>query len=111
MRYLLLIVFIAFLLCLCQAAKADDEASLHLAAHLGVSYALDTALVGFNAKAFRMEPLQAEVFAGVTTLFIGVLYKAAEVNASTGDTIRATSQNALGIGLSVLTRMVFTYNF
>lgn len=94
-----------------KAESASSEAELHLAAHLGVSYALDTILVGFNTKALRMQDkVDAETFAAFTTLFIGLVYKMQQ-NASGPDMIRASWQNALGVGAAVLTRCMFTYKF
>lgn len=87
-----------------------DEAQTHLVAHLGVSFAIDAVGVDFSQRALRMTPLQAETFSAFSTIFIGLIYKASE-DASGADTLRATWQNGLGIGLGVLSRSMFRWEF
>ena len=92
MRLLVIALLTLLALVFPTTAHADHNDDVHLTAHVGASFALDTFFYGFNKKALHMDNTSAKVFAGFTTVLVGALYKASE-NASGHDMIRATGQN------------------
>lgn len=101
----------------CGIAKAETAAhedQVHLAAHLGVSYAINTLVYGACTKAGGMSRTSGLIFAAMTTLAVGALYKMSE-SASTnkpmdGAEFRTSMfRNALGVGLSAGTVLMFEF--
>src|SRR5437016_5711297 len=85
-----------------ELAHADftHDDFVHLAAHTGSSFALQTAFYGLNKKILKMNPTVSEVVAFIETMTVGYIYKFSE-NAGEDDTFRAMSENALGAGLAI----------
>lgn len=103
MRYLL-----CLLMLLPSLAYADHEDTVHLAAHVGLSYTLQTVFYGFNSKVLHLAPLQAEGLALLETLSIGLTYKLME-GASDTDINTAMGRNTLGAALAIGTHIVFKF--
>jgi hypothetical protein len=89
----------------CYALESDK------AAHLGISYALNTAFYGFNKKALKMDTKNALLFSAFTTLALGFTKEMMDA-VERGDE-RFDSHDffydVLGTGLSVGTCLVFEF--
>lgn len=111
MKWLLWVYLLLGLVVVREACAVDGHTALvHLTAHTGASYALQTVFYGVNTRALKLSAGEAEALALVETLAIGLLYKAVESESSTGDDVlRATTQNALGAGLAIGTHVLFKF--
>lgn len=99
-RYIVLV----FLLLYPSIAKPDPTEERD-AAHLGVSFAVTTFLVGLNQKMFRMEREPAMVFGTIEAFTIGLVYEM--MKSSHEFNSRGIAHNAIGIGLANIT--IFTF--
>lgn len=91
-------------------AESVDVA--HFAEHFGTSYALSAAVYGFAEKGMHCKPEDAFIFAAVTTLMVGVVYKFSELSADprSSDSIgRAMLENTLGIAGWGFTAVMFKF--
>jgi len=92
-----------------QSAHAfTHEDEVHLAAHTGASYALQTVFYGFNNRVLKFNKPISEAVAAIETLGIGFLYKFGET-ADASSTEKAMLENTLGVGLAVGTHIVFQF--
>ena len=89
-----------------RAFTHEDE--VHLAAHMGMSYALDTFFYGFNTRVLNLNKTNGEILAAVESLGIGFLYKYGE-DADSASTEKSMLENTLGVGLSISTHIVFHF--
>ncbi len=100
------LLFTALIMCLTgRLAHASDLETTRGAAHIGVSFALETLTYGFYSKAFTMPRPQALYFSILTTIVIGLTYKEMELmntpGKGSGDLGRSMLQNAIGTGIAV----------
>jgi hypothetical protein len=111
-RYLMLLV--ALMSC---ATALGDDGLLHLAAHVGSSYAINTMAYGACYKGGLLRRLQENpddnvpcvMLSAFTTLMIGFAYKQFESNVGFPDMARSMSYNALGTALSIGSIYVFKF--
>lgn len=103
-KALLSIIFLAS----ASPALADHEDLVHLTAHVGASYALQTVFYGFNNKVLKINKLDSEGLAFLSTMAIGYLYKLSE-NASSQSVAVAMSENMLGSFLAIGTHLTFHF--
>lgn len=90
----------------CPSVLAEsDAASVHFAAHFGLSYAITTTIYGFSRQGLRMSPLQASIFASFVA-FSGGLFRQAIQPQFNGTGVL---QNALGVGAALGTAYVFRF--
>jgi len=102
MRY-----YLFLLLLFSQPALADGHDDfVHLTAHAGASFALQTIFYGVNSRAFSLSPPLAEGIALLETLAVGLLYKGSEGDAGN---LTSFTQNMLGSTLAVGTHLVFKF--
>lgn len=87
--------------------KANDEL-LHIAAHVGSSYILQTVFYGINTEALKMNKPTAEALALIETLAIGLAYKLNEP-ASIENTMNSMFYNSVGSTLAIGTHIVFKF--
>jgi hypothetical protein len=107
MKNLLLILGLFLLLNTPAYALSNDEL-LHLSAHVGASYLLQTSFYGVNNRWLKLNKVDSEVLALATTLAIGLAYKLSE-GANADSTSRAMKQNILGSALAVVTHITFNF--
>lgn len=99
-------LIIAICIAWCPSSLAEsDSASVHFAAHFGLSYAITTTLYGFSRKGLRMSPLQASIFAGFVAFSGGLFRQAIQPQVNTA----GIYQNALGVGAALGTAYVFGF--
>lgn len=83
---------------------ADEHTELvHLAAHVGLSYVIDDVSYRVGNRLLGLRGTSLEVFAAVTTLGVGLVYKFQE-QAGAGSTLRSTAENSLGIASALVVR-------
>ena len=90
--------------------QADD--TTHFAAHFGVSYAINTMCYGLFRKGAKWDRFDSLLWCGVATLAVGMAYKMAETTADgqlPKNTGTAMFRNALGVGASAVTVLVFDF--
>lgn len=100
--------------CSSRVAMAESDDQAHVAAHLGVSYALNTFTYGFATRALHFNRRDALIFSAVSTLMIGAMWEVVEAgpgpNPGFGDNFkRSMLRNALGTGLSAGTVLMFDF--
>jgi hypothetical protein len=107
MHRLILVLSISATLLFAQPTAADD-AAVHFAAHFGVSYVLSTAIYGFTENVLMCSKTDAFIFATVTTLLVGAVYKFTEITpsdpqwpATFGRAMLYNSAGILGAGLTI----------
>jgi hypothetical protein len=88
-------------------ALADSEQEVHLAAHVGTSFALQTVFYGINEKALEMPKANVQALAFIETMAVGLTYKASESYPE--GTARSMSENAIGALLAV--GVCYTFEF
>lgn len=106
MKALIAIILLASM----AAAHAGDshEALVHLTAHAGASFALQTAFYGANSRWLEMSSPSAQGLAFLETMAIGFAYKLSE-NADSASTTTAMAENLLGSALAVATQVTFKF--
>lgn len=107
-QHLIIILLLSGFLSGGTARALTHEDEVHLAAHVGTSFALQTMFYGFNSRVLKMNKPWSIGVAAVETLAVGFLYKLSE-NADAASTRRAMFQNTLGVGLAVGTHIVFRF--
>lgn len=105
---LMLLVSASFVSKPAMALDISHDDVIHLTAHAGASFLLQTGFYGFNKEVFKMGKVESEVLAFASTMAIGYLYKFSE-NAPASDVARAMSENALGAALAVVTHVTFHF--
>lgn len=117
---LVLVFAVAFILSIwASPARAEqgglsDQDDVHLAAHIGMSYAINTFTYGIATRAFRFERNDALVFSAASTLIIGAMWKLLESGAATNpnfgqDFKTSMVRNAAGVALSAGTVLMFKF--
>ena len=112
--------FILIALVLCSGAVyaetpggLSDQDSVHFAAHVGASYAINTFTYGLARKGFHFEKTDSLIFAAFTTLVVGAMWKVLESNSlqpiNGSDFKTSMFRNALGTGLSAGTMIMFDF--
>lgn len=101
--WLALVLLTALALLLPSNALASDGTDK--AAHLGVSYAINTISYGLVKGAFRLDRTQALVVSAFTTLLVGAVKESMDRDFDAGD----MGHNILGTALSVGTVLVFEF--
>ena len=99
---------LALLMLLSSPARADHDAFVHLTAHVGASYTLQTVFYGINNKIQKFGRVDSEALALLSTMAIGYAYKMSE-HAPSKDVRRAMGQNLLGSALAIGTHIVFKF--
>ena len=110
--------FMVLALVLCAryavAETPAHEDFVHLTAHMGASYAINTFMYGFSRKALHFDRTDALIFSAFTTLFVGAMWKVME-QPDVGSTLNGAEfktsmlRNALGVGLSAGTVLMFDF--
>ena len=80
---------------------------LHLTAHVGASYAINTVFYGVSTKALGMNKTAAFIVSAAATLAVGTLYKVGEPEVL--DWRRPMLQNVIGIVGSDATIVLFKF--
>jgi hypothetical protein len=104
MKYKLLLLICLFSF----TAKADDTAEVHLLAHAGASYAINTFIYGACEKGLGLPKNDSLIISTSTTLAIGLVYKMLEF-ASVKSTARAFVENTAGVAASGFTIKLFNW--
>ena len=86
-------------------AKADDNTALHMAAHIGASYALTLTAYGILKQTRLITSIQEDpsdkvpnlMAAGFTSLMVGFLYKHLQKDVNPADFNRSMIYNAVGV--------------
>lgn len=100
---------VTLLLLFCsQAYGSTHDDFVHLTAHVGASYTLQTIFYGIGSRGLGMTTLGAESFALASTMAIGFAYKLTE-NAPASDVARAMAQNLAGSLLAIGTHITFHF--
>lgn len=116
----LILVLVAALIMSIWASPAraeqglSDQDEVHLAAHIGASYAINTFTYGIATRAFHFERNDALIFSAASTLIIGAMWKILESGASTNpnfgqDFKTSMVRNAAGVALSAGTVLMFKF--
>ena len=103
---------LAMLTCILTLAPAKVRAlETDKAAHLGVSYALNTAFYGFNKKALHMDRTNALVFAAFYTLALGFTKEMMDAVERGDERFNGQDMlfNTIGTGLSIGTCIMFEF--
>lgn len=87
----------------------DHEDFVHLTAHVGASYAINTFSYGLWSRAFKCSRTDAVILAAVTTFMIGAIYKGVEFGTTPAEVSTAFERNLIGIGLSAGTIFLFSF--
>jgi len=90
------------------AHGASHDEVVHLAAHVGASYTLQTVFYGIGSRGLGLTMLGSEGFALAATSAIGLAYKLTE-NAPANDVARSVAQNLVGSLLAIGTHVVFRF--
>jgi hypothetical protein len=88
-----------------HAMTQDDL--MHMSAHTGVSFALQTGFYGINSRWLGMDNEAAQVVGFLETMAVGWVYK--DLQGFPSDTGRAMGFNALGAGSAILTQVTFRF--
>jgi len=94
------------LLMLCSQAKANENDILHLTAHVGASYIINTIVYGVSTK-MGMSKSAAFIVSAAATLAVGALYKFGEPEVL--DWRRPMLENAIGVVGSDATIVLFKF--
>lgn len=95
------------LLLLCSQASANENDMLHLTAHVGSSYVINTICYGISTKALGMNKTAAFIVSAAATLAVGALYKFGEPEVL--DWRRPMLQNVIGVVGSDATIVLFKF--
>jgi hypothetical protein len=104
-------LIIVLMLSLSLSSKADDVFGQHFVPHFVLSYGIELGSYEIFKNAFRMDRTNAVIFSVFTTLTVGLMYKAMEMNQNgwPADTGRSMLFNAIGTGAAVGT--VYAFHF
>ena len=106
MNKIILIIASTFLSMPAHAFTHEDL--VHLSAHSGTSFALQTVFYGVNSKWLGINKPSSEVLAMAETLAIGFLYKQSE-SASPNQTRTSMEENLVGVAGAIGTHIVFQF--
>lgn len=90
-----------------NALALTQEDSLHLVAHVGGSFVLQTGFYGINSRWLGMDPAPAEFLAFMETFSVGLAYKAAQHWPS--DTNQSLGYDAIGSATAAICHVTFNF--